>query len=332
MNATINLEKHFPVLLNELVSIISPLYGGTFIDCTFGQGGYSQEVLKNKNNKIIAIDRDKETLKISKTFEKKYGSRFHFQNITFKELNKFDTEKRIKGIFFDLGFSTNQINDPKKGMSFKGKGKINMGMGLNNFTAGDAVNSLDINCLNQIFKFFGEEKKAKIISKRIILERKKKYLNIEDLIIIIDKAYKGKRKKIHNATKVFQALRIFVNQEISQLIHGLINAFKILPVGGVIAVVTFHSLEDKIVKFFFKNYSEIKNSSRYLPQKLSNLKLFNFSNKKTIFPTKKEIEINPASRSAKLRYALKINHTEDFSEFIKKFNYLIKIENLYKEL
>ena len=137
---------------------------------------------------------------------------------------------------------------------------------------------------------------------------------------------------LNNATKVFQALRIFVNQEISQLIHGLINAFKILPVGGVIAVVTFHSLEDKIVKFFFKNYSEIKNSSRYLPQKLSNLKLFNFSNKKTIFPTKKEIEINPASRSAKLRYALKINHTEDFSEFIKKFNYLIKIENLYKEL
>ena len=241
-------------------------------------------------------------------------------------------KNNLRGIFFDLGFSTNQINDPKKGMSFNSKGKLNMKMGLNYFSAGDAINKLDVNCLTQIFKFFGEEKKAKIISKKIIFERKRKYLNTEDLIMIIDKAYKGKRKKIHNATKVFQALRIFVNQEIGQLIHGLVNSFKILPVGGVIAVVTFHSLEDKIVKFFFKNYSEINNSSRYLPQKKNNLKLFNFSNKKTIFPTKKEIEINPSSRSAKLRYALKINHTEDFSDFIKKFNYLIKIENLYSDL
>ena len=334
MNATIKLEKekHFPVLLDELISIISPHYGGTFIDCTFGQGGYSREVLKSKSNKIIAIDRDKEVLKISKIFEKKYGNRFHFQNITFKEIDKFKFENNLRGIFFDLGFSTNQINDPKKGMSFNSKGKLNMKMGLNYFSAGDAINKLDVNCLTQIFKFFGEEKKAKIISKKIIFERKRKYLNTEDLIMIIDKAYKGKRKKIHNATKVFQALRIFVNQEIGQLIHGLVNSFKILPVGGVIAVVTFHSLEDKIVKFFFKNYSEINNSSRYLPQKKNNLKLFNFSNKKTIFPTKKEIEINPSSRSAKLRYALKINHTEDFSDFIKKFNYLIKIENLYSDL
>ena len=329
MSATIKLEKkHFPVLLDELISIISPLYGGTFIDCTFGQGGYSKEILKNKNNKIIALDRDKETLKISKIFEKKYGNRFRYQNITFKEIDKFKFENNLKGILFDLGFSTNQINDPKKGISFKSKGKLNMCMGLNNFSAEDVINNLDFNYLTKIFKFFGEEKKAKIISKKILFERKKKILKTEDLVKIIDWAYKGKRKKIHNSTKVFQALRIFVNQEIGQLIYGLINAFKILPIGGVIAVVTFHSLEDKIVKFFFKNYSEDKNYSRYLPQKISKKQIFNFSNKKTIIPTKKEIEINPASRSAKLRFAHKINHSDDFNDFIKKFNYLIKIENL----
>ena len=123
-----------------------------------------------------------------------------------------------------------------------------------------------------------------------------------------------------------------MNQEISELIYGLINSFKILPVGGVIAVVTFHSIEDRIVKFFFKNYSEIKNTSRYMPNKLHSKILFKFIKKKPILPNSKETTINPSSRSAKLRYAIKITDNGDFTEFLKKFDYLIDIENLARQL
>ena len=116
------------------------------------------------------------------------------------------------------------------------------------------------------------------------------------------------------------------------LIYGLINSFKLLPVGGVIVIVTFHSIEDKIVKFFLKNYSENKNSSRYLPLKKENKHLFKLIEKKPIIPSKKEISLNSSSRSAKLRYATKLNNNYDFSELIQKFNYLLEIENLSKKL
>ena len=133
MNATINLEnKHFPVLLNELISIISPLYGGTFIDCTFGQGGYSEKILEYKKNNIIALDRDKEVIKNTFKLQKKYKERFKFYNLKFSQLDKINLKNhKIKGIIFDLGYSTNQILDYSKGISFKSKGKLNMKMGIN---------------------------------------------------------------------------------------------------------------------------------------------------------------------------------------------------------
>ncbi len=127
-------------------------------------------------------------------------------------------------------------------------------------------------------------------------------------------------------------MRIFVNKEISELIYGLINSYKILPLGGMIVVVTFHSLEDKIVKYFFKNYSQNKNSSRYLPNHLKNKILFKLFQKKPILPDINEIKKNPPSRSAKLRYAIKIKEDSDFSDFKKKFEYFLNIENLSKKL
>jgi len=158
--------------------------------------------------------------------------------------------------------------------------------------------------------------------------RKNKTIKTEDLVQIIDNVKKYQKTKIHNSTKVFQALRILVNKEISELINGLINAFNLLPVGGIIVVVTFHSIEDKIVKFFFKNYSEFKNSSRYMPNKEKNTKCFNLIKKKPIIPTNEELHLNPPSRSAKLRFAIKTNHMENFEEFIDKFRKLTDIEEL----
>jgi len=331
MNATIKLEneKHFPVLLEKLISIISPLYGGTFIDCTFGQGGYSKKILENKYNNIIAIDRDVKSLEISKKFEKKYKNRFKFENIKFSEINRIKTNKNIlKGIIFDLGYSTAQIKDPEKGLSFLSKGKLNMQMGLNEFSANEIVNDFDQSSLSKIFYSFGDEKKANNIARKIINFRKSKNIETQDLVKIIDSVYKKKFKKIHNSTKVFQALRIFVNKEISELIDSLISSFKLLPKGGVIVVVSFHSIEDKIVKYFFHHYSQNKNSSRYLPEKERKKILFNLPQKKPLIPEKYEVLKNPPSRSAKLRYAIKINENQDFSDFKKKFKYLLDIEKI----
>ena len=331
MNATIKLEnvKHFPVLLNEVISIISPLYGGTFIDCTFGQGGYSKKILENKKNKIFAIDRDYGSKNIVNQFKKKYQKRFNFENKKFSEILSLSKNiENLKGAIFDLGYSTLQIKDPEKGLSFNSKGKLNMRMGLNSFSADYVVNKLGQKELEKIFRVFGQESKSKIISKRIVSFRKNKNLQTEDLVNIINSIKKKKFSKIHNATKVFQALRIVVNSEISELIYGLINSFKILPVGGVIVVVTFHSIEDQIVKFFLKNYSENTNVSRYLPSRVEKKNLFKLIDKKPIIPDQDEISINPASRSAKLRYGIKLNNHFDFSEFIKKFNYLLEVEKL----
>ena len=331
MNATMKLEneKHFPVLLEKLISIISPLYGGTFIDCTFGQGGYSKKILENKYNNIIAIDRDVKSLEISKKFEKKYKNRFKFENIKFSEINRIKTNKNIlKGIIFDLGYSTAQIKDPEKGLSFLSKGKLNMQMGLNEFSANEIVNDFDQSSLSKIFYSFGDEKKANNIARKIINFRKSKNIETQDLVKIIDSVYKKKFKKIHNSTKVFQALRIFVNKEISELIESLISSFKLLPKGGVIVVVSFHSIEDKIVKYFFHHYSQNKNSSRYLPEKERKKILFYLPQKKPLIPEKYEVLKNPPSRSAKLRYAIKINENQDFSDFKKKFKYLLDIEKI----
>ncbi len=335
MNATIKLEnvKHFPVLLNEIISIISPLYGGTFIDCTFGQGGYSKKILESINNKVFAIDRDPNSLKIANQFKKKYKNRFEFENRKFSEiLNLNKSIENLKGIIFDLGYSTIQIKDPKKGLSFNTTGKLNMQMGLNNFSAHDIINKLGQRELNDIFRGFGEEKYSKIITKKIIEYRKKKNIKTEDLVSIINGVKKKKFSKIHNATKIFQALRIVVNNEISELIYGLINSFKLLPVGGTIIVITFHSIEDRIVKFFLKNYSENKNLSRYLPSSNEKKNLFKLVQKKPIIPNEKELKLNPASRSAKLRYGVKLNNHSDFSEFIKKFSYLLDVESSVKKI
>ncbi len=333
MSATVKPEKeHFSVLLNELVSIISPLYSGTFIDCTFGQGGVSKKILENPNNKIIALDRDKKTIIKANNFKEKYKDRFVFKNIKFSQINEVKIEKKdIKAVIFDLGYSLNQILDPEKGLSFNSKGKLNMKLGLNEFSAHEVINNLESKDLEKIFRYFGEEKKAKIISKKIFESRKKNFLKTEDLVDILNKINFNKKSKINNATKIFQSLRIFVNREISELIFGLINSFKILPIGGVIVAISFHSIEDKIIKSFFK-FSENKNSSRYLPNNKKNTQLFQLLNRKPIVPSRKEIELNKPSRSAKLRYAVKINHEQNFHEFINIFKHLIEIENLSKKI
>ena len=327
-------KKHYPVLLNEIISIITPQYGGTFIDCTFGQGGYTRKILEFANTKIIALDRDKDTKKIALDVEKKFKTRFLFKNKKFSEINDLDLRKeKIKAVIFDLGYSYTQIKDPKKGLSFDDPGELNMKMGLNNFSAKDVINKLNKKDLEKIFKFFGEEKDSKRIAYKIIKERKIKEIDTQKLVKIIESSKRKKNYKIHSATKVFQALRIFVNKEISELIYGLINATKIVDEGGIIVVVSFHSLEDKIIKHFFKSLSEIKSVSRYMPKIKEKANLFKLINKKPITPSIQEIKENPPSRSAKLRFAIKEKNILNFkTDILDKFNYLIEIENYSEKL
>ena len=326
--------KHYPVLLNELISIITPQHGGTFIDCTFGQGGYTKKILNFKNTRVIALDRDLQVKKNADEISNKYNDRFLFKNKKFSQLENLKLKnENIRGIIFDLGYSYPQIKDPTKGLSFNSIGDLNMRMGLNDFSAKDVINNLEASQLEKIFKFFGEEKEAKKIALEIVQERKKKEINTETLVKIIDKSKKRKNFKIHSATKVFQALRIFVNKEISELINGLISASKVLKKDGVLAVVTFHSLEDKIVKHFFKSLSEKKSISRYIPKTDEPDTLFRLIEKKPKTPNPKELKENLPSRSAKLRYVIKKKDFYDFkTDVLEKFEYLTRIENLGDKL
>ena len=326
--------KHYPVLLDEIISIITPQHGGTFIDCTFGQGGYTEKILDFKNTQVIALDRDIESKKKAEKFQKKFGQRFVFKNKRFSQLNDLKLKDlNIRGIIFDLGFSYSQIKDTKKGLSFNSEGELNMKMGLNTFSAKDVINKLSKKELELIFKFFGEEREAKKISSKIDIERNKKQIDTKTLVKIIDGVKSRKSFKIHSATKTFQALRIFVNKEISELINGLISAAKILDKGGILLVVTFNSLEDKIVKYFFKSLSENKSVSRYMPKEDKEKILFKLLKRKPIIPTEKETIINPPSRSAKLRYVIKKDNFYEFkTDILKKFDFLIQIENLGNKL
>ena len=336
MEATIVTDnfKHYPVLLKEIISVITPQHGGTFIDCTLGQGGYTNEILKHKNTKVIGIDRDIDSKIIGKQIQNKFPDRFLFKNLKFSDLNNLKLKnENVKGVVFDLGYSYTQVKDPKKGISFSSSGELNMMMGLNEFSAKEVINNLEGKEIEKILKYFGDENDAKIISRNITKKRQLKKIDTQELVKIIEKSKRKKNYKIHSATKTFQALRIFVNKEVSELINGLINSAKILKKDGVLAVVTFHSLEDKIVKYFFKSLSENKSISRYVPKIDQPNTLFRLIEKKPKTPSDKELRENIPSRSAKLRYVIKKDDFYNFkTDILNKFDHLIKIENFSNKL
>ena len=325
--------KHYPVMLDQVLSIISPQHGGTFIDCTFGGGGYSRAILKYPNTKVFAIDRDRLALKYANTLEKKFPKRFSFFQNKFSNLNKIiKSDSNPQAIIFDLGLSSFQLSDHQRGFSFKSNGFLSMQMGINKYSAYDVVNTLDKQYLASIIRVLGDEKDGRIIANRIIKYRTKKPIKTsEELASIINDTKKNYNKfKKNFATKTFQAIRIFVNQELTELILGLIVATQLLSKGGILVVVSFHSLEDKIVKNFFKLYSNLnKNPSRYLPFNENKSVLFRLLSKKPLTPNKKEVYQNTHSRSAKLRYAIRNNNSFSYSEEIqKKFENYLKIEEM----
>jgi 16S rRNA (cytosine1402-N4)-methyltransferase len=327
-------RKHFPVMLDEVIQTCLPINKNHLvIDCTFGGGGYSKELLKIPNIKVIALDRDKSAISRAKHLEINFPTQFTFHNEKFSNLDKIvKKENKPDIIIFDLGLSTFQLQDYSRGFSFKSKERIDMQMGLSKNSAENVINTLDEKNLKLIIKILGEENEASRIAKNIIKARAvKKIETVTELVTIIEASKKKNyNKKINVCTKTFQALRIFVNKETTELIEGLIKASQLIKFGGKIIVISFHSIEDKIIKYYFTNYSSNKsNPSRYMPTE-SNQKNSFFEKYKNIFltPSPEELIKNPASRSAKLRKAIRTEqefiYPEEFKEKFKKY---IDIEN-----
>ena len=303
MSATILPEKklHYPVLLNEVINIITPQNGGTFIDCTFGQGGYSKKILEESNCNVFALDRDKEAIKFAKVLKKEYGSRFNFENEKFSNLEKVLSKNDLNffdGLVVDLGISNTQLKNPLRGFSFSHDGPLDMRMNQdkNDLTAEIIINEYSEKELGDIFFYYGEERNSRKIARSIIKFRERKRINTTKMLSeIISKINKSKFK--NPSTRVFQALRIFVNDELDELEKILELSMRILNSNSRIVIVAFHSLEDKIIKNFFRTNQKKNNPHR------SGLKLIT---KKPIIPSIEEINENPSSRSAKLRVAEKI--------------------------
>jgi len=338
MNTTISSleKKHFPVMLDEVIqSCLLTNKNQLIVDCTFGGGGYSRELLKIPSIKVIALDRDKSALTRAKDLEKKFPNKFIFYNEKFSNLNKvIKKENKPDVIIFDLGLSTFQLKDYSRGFSFKANEKIDMQMGLSNTSAEDVINTLDEKSLKLIIKILGEEQEAGRIVKNIIKARISKRIDtVTELVRIIEASKKKNyNTKINVCTKTFQALRIFVNKETTELIEGLIKASELIKSGGKIIVISFHSIEDKIVKYYFTNYSSNKsNPSRYMPTE-NNQKNSFFEKYKNNFltPSSAELIKNPASRSAKLRKAVRTEQEFIYpTEFKGKFKKYIDIENVF---
>ena len=324
--------SHFPVMLNEVIKISSPANGGKFIDCTFGGGGYSKQLLKFPKTIVNGLDRDKTVNVIAKKLENKFPNRFKFHQVKFSKLDTISNDF-VDTVIFDLGLSSIQLNDLERGFSFKSSKDLDMSMGLSQISAKDVINNLSEINLKLIIKILGEEKEASRIAKNIIKFRsEKKITKVKELVEIIEKSKKKNYvSKINPCTKTFQAIRIFVNKEITELINGIINATKILKPGGKILVVSFHSIEDKIVKYLFSNFSTNKsNPSRYFPDNESeNTVLFEKYKNKIIKPTKKEIDQNYSSRSAKLRYAIRSRNEFKYPiKLIEKFQKYLDLESI----
>ena len=328
-NSSLELS-HFPVMLSEIIHFSSPEKGGIFVDCTFGGGGYSNALLKFPKTKVIGIDRDSSVFPNADRLLKKYQDRFEFHKKKFSQLDKI-LKDCVDTIIFDLGLSSIQLNDLKRGFSFKSKEKLDMTMGLTHISAQEVINNLSESDLKLIIKILGEEKEASTIAKNIVKARsKKKIVRVDELVDIIEKSKKKKfQKKINPSTKTFQALRIFVNKEISELINGMVNATKFLKPGGKILIISFHSIEDKIVKFYFNNYSKNRSRpSRYFPEQDRNSSvLFETYKNKVIKPSSIEVSKNNPSRSAKLRFATRNQNKFVYpSLLIKKFSKYLDIE------
>lgn len=301
---------HIPVLLNEVVESIAPKDGGVYVDGTFGAGGYTRAVLDAADCTVYAIDRDPDAIREGQKLVDAYKGRLHLLHGTFGEMAELVRDEGVDfvdGVMLDIGVSSMQIDRAERGFSFQKDGALDMRMSQNGLSAADVLNTFGERDIADIIYKYGEERFSRRIAAAVVEQRKtapfKTTLEFADLI---RRTVPHKREDIDPATRSFQALRIYVNDELGQLESGLSAAHDLLKAGGRMAVVSFHSLEDRIVKTFMQEKSgKTANPSRYMPVVEKQAATLKTITKKPILPTESETKFNPRARSARLRVAEK---------------------------
>jgi len=299
--------RHIPVLGREAVEALNPRGGGVYVDATFGAGGYSRMILATPGTRVIGIDRDRTA--IAGGFELVDGAegRLTLVEDRFSHLAEVcaaQGEPLVDGVVMDVGVSSMQIDQAERGFSFRHDGPLDMRMGHDGPTAADVVARASEADLAKIIYIFGEERHSRAVAKAIVAARAEAPITTTDeLVKIISKVVWAKPGEIHPATRTFQALRIFVNEELDELHLALAAAERVLKPGGRLAVVSFHSLEDRIVKNFMVERSKTGGGSRHVPEVAQSRPSFSLVNKRPVIAGGDEVSANPRARSAKLRAA-----------------------------
>ena len=298
-------QKHIPVMINEVLEFLEPKKGEVYVDTTFGNGGYTKAILESAQCRVIAMDRDPNVKIRANEIKNMYGERFDFVFGKFGDFKDLIKEK-INGVVFDIGVSSMQLDEAERGFSFSKPAELDMRMSCEGISAKDIVNTYNESELADLIYAYGEERKSRQIARKIVEQRQVKPIETTtELAQIIYKVIHRRFGETDPATRTFQALRIAVNDELSQLENGLKYASEMLMSGARLVVVDFHSLEDRIVKNFMKENSSKKvKISKYAPELVTENSLFSFVSK-AIGPSVIECEKNPRARSAKLRYAIR---------------------------
>lgn len=304
-------QPHISVLLEEVVTALAPRNGAIFVDGTFGAGGYSKALLDAAPCRVFGIDRDPSAVATGQELARRYDGRFDILGGCFGDMEDLLGEKGIAsvdGVTLDLGVSSMQIDQAERGFSFQKDGPLDMRMSSSGRSAADLVNSLPEGELADIFWRYGEERQSRRIARAIVMDRKETpFTTTRQLAELLRRIVPGSKDGIDPATRTFQGLRIAVNDELGEVERGLAAAERLLAPGGRLAIVSFHSLEDRLVKDFLKDGSGLAaRPSRHLPVVATDQARFRLLSKKPITASPAELAANPRSRSAKLRVAEKL--------------------------
>ncbi|MGB8601975.1 MAG: 16S rRNA (cytosine(1402)-N(4))-methyltransferase RsmH [Rhizomicrobium sp.] len=304
------MSGHVPVMLAEVLEALAPHDGGLYVDGTFGGGGYTKAILESCNCTVLGIDRDPAAIARGAALVEQYQGRLILVHGTFSNLDVHVLEAgfdKAAGVVLDLGVSSFQFDEPERGFSFRADGPLDMRMSAAGDSAADVVNTLDEKMLATIIARYGEEHRARAIARAIVNARPiTRTLELAELVANV-LGPKAKAQAIHPATRTFQALRIYVNGELDELSGALKAAETILGPGGRLSVVSFHSLEDRIVKQFLRGQSDTApRSSRHVPEQHAVPARFTLLHRNAVLPGAVETAANPRARSAKMRAAEKL--------------------------